>query len=63
MTQENTLVYKIAERAKFLSDQPIDYLRRMVSIEDNLSGIDSCTRHRSRGDLLEEILIEEFLLG
>ncbi len=61
MTEQMELLYKIAERAKFLADAPIDELRRCVSIGDNRSGIDGAARHRTRSDLLEEILVDEFL--
>lgn len=61
MTPQMELVYKIAERAKVLADEPINDLRRCVSSGDNRSGIDADSRHRTRGHLLEEILVDEFL--
>lgn len=61
MEKEKELVYKIAEQVKFLVDEPIDALRRKVSVGDNRSGIDPDTRHRTKGDIIEEIIIEDFI--
>ena len=62
-SKTNDLVYKIAERVKILIDEPIDYLRRTVSTGNSCSGIDPETRYRTKGDLVEEIITEEFLEG
>ncbi len=61
MNERTELVYALALRARVLAGQPIDYLRRSVSVGDNVSGLDADTRYRNRGDLMEEILVEEFL--
>lgn len=54
------LMYSMASRAQVLADRPLLELRLAVATADTVGGAKAETRHRSRGDLMEEILIEEF---
>ena len=58
----NSLIGDIAARAKVLADEKIDYLRRSVATENSNTehAMWAESRHRSKGDMIEEILIEEF---
>lgn len=58
----NDIVGLVAARAKALADEKIDYLRRSVASENAHTdhAIWMETKHRSRGDMIEEILMEEF---
>ena len=58
----NSLIGDIAARAKFLADQKVDYLRRSVATENSNTdhAVWSESRHRTKGDMIEEILMEEF---
>lgn len=61
----NDLVYKIASRVKELSDESMDMLRLHCNQDCNGSNpvftLRKTMRGRSRGDLIEEILLEEFI--
>ena len=59
----NDVVYAIAERAKVLANQKIDELRRSVASQEAHTehAMWSESRHKSRGDMVEEILLEEFI--
>jgi hypothetical protein len=57
----NDLVYKIAERAKVLSSISIDALRRVFGTADSLHAVRKETIGMSRGDLIEEVLLDEFI--
>lgn len=59
----NDVVYKIAARAKELSGMTIDYLRRSVASENAHTehAMWAEARGKSRGEMIEEILCEEFL--
>lgn len=58
----NDLVFKIAERAKILANKPINDLRaHLPSNQITRAGVVAEYRHLSRGDLVEEILIDEFI--
>jgi hypothetical protein len=57
----NDLVYKIAARAKDLANQKMPELRYANGTTDTFSGAQRECAHQSRGELIEEILLEEFL--
>jgi hypothetical protein len=57
----NDIIYEVAARAKELADKPIMELRIAVATENFLTGILRETKGRSRGDLMEEILTDEFV--
>ena len=58
----NDLVYKIAERAKVLANQSIRDLRLYVggANEDTVTAALRAAARQNRGDLIEEILCDEF---
>ena len=57
----NDLVYKVAARAKDLANQKMPELRYANGTADTWSGAQREGAHKSRGELVEEILLEEFL--
>ena len=59
MTAEE-LMHAIAARAKFWADQPLDHLRMQCGTANTPQGAIRENRWRRRGDLLEEILWDEF---
>lgn len=54
------LLYKVAERAKALAEERIDMLRIHVGTQDTPAASIFEMRHRRRGEMIEEILTEEF---
>lgn len=58
----NDIVYAVAEKAKKLADEPIDQLRLAVASMDSttLSAARRELAGQSRGELMEQILEEEF---
>jgi len=57
----NDLVYKIAERTKELANKPIDELRLNLGTADFKTPAIAERRYSNRGELIEEILCNEFL--
>lgn len=57
----NDLVYKVAERARELANEPINMLRLAVGTSDFRTAAIKESKHLSRGELIEEILTEEFI--
>lgn len=57
----NDLIYAIAARVKVLADQPLPELRYSVGTADTYWGAQRENAHKTRGELIEEILEEEFL--
>jgi hypothetical protein len=56
----NDLVYKIAERAKYLGNASMLLLRTTAGSGDTASQSNRELKHLSRGELIEMILTEEF---
>lgn len=54
------LVYSMAKRAKDLSDEKIDVLRVILGTQDTPRSAVRENRHRKRGEMIEEILVQEF---
>lgn len=54
------LMYEIAARAKYLADARLNDLRIAVGTCDTPAASIREHRHRTRGDIIEEILIDEF---
>jgi hypothetical protein len=54
------LMYKMAERARILSEKQIDALRLEVATAETWGGVLRETRGKTRGALIEEILTDEF---
>jgi len=57
----NDLVYKMAARARILADQKMVELKLTVGTADGVRAAIAESIGRSRGDLIEEILLEEFV--
>ena len=57
----NDLVYKIAKRARELADQSLPELRYAVGTTDTWAGAQRDSSHLKRGELIEDILTEEFI--
>ncbi len=59
----NDVVYMIALRAKELGDEKMRMLRMINAYDcDNENQMKEKDQGKSRGDIIEEILIEEFVL-
>jgi hypothetical protein len=58
----NSLIGDIAWRAKFLADLKIRDLWRYVASESSHTehAMQTESKHRTKGDMIEEILMEEF---
>ena len=58
----NDIVGLVAARAKALADEKIDYLRSAVASQEAHTphAIWMETKHRTKGDMIEEILMDEF---
>ena len=54
------LLYKVAERTKELSGMTVNELRYRLGTADTYHGAIAEHKHKGRGELIEEILIEEF---
>lgn len=61
MENENDLVYAVAVRVKALANATLPALRFQVGEADTWHGAQREGRGKTRGDLIEEILIEEFV--
>jgi hypothetical protein len=59
----NDLVYKVAAKAKALADESLVLLRIQVASKDATThyAMMKESMHRTRGDMIEEILCEEFI--
>lgn len=58
----NDLVYKVSARARELANRPMPELRYAAGTADTWSGAQREHRFKKRGDLVEDILVEEFIL-
>jgi len=57
----NDLIAKVAERARYLADSKLDFLRLThPGAEETLGRTRIVTRGFTRGELIEAILLEEF---
>jgi hypothetical protein len=55
------LLYAVAARAKVLAEDKVDNLRASVeTAQETRAAAIAENRHKTKGDLIEEILIEEF---
>ena len=59
----NDIVYKVAESARVLADEKINYLRRSAASQEAHTehAVWMETRHKTRGEMIEEILTDEFI--
>jgi hypothetical protein len=57
----NDLVYKIAARVAVLATESLPELRYSVGTADTWNGAQRENRHKNRGELIEEILHDEFI--
>lgn len=61
--EKNNLVYEIAKRAKELSNMKMDVLRLAAGFNCSTEGqARTAGKYKTRGQLIEEILTEEFVL-
>ena len=58
----NELVYAVAEKAKHLANSTLPQLRYAAGNADTFGGAQRENKHKDRGELVEELLTEEFIL-